>query len=147
MSKCDFVDPNYNFPCNKKAHTKIVINIPNKKEPIVKFACERHGDERFNYLSSTENRLLKEKQQNKIQYPEFSEKIKIVRWKECRRCNDMFSDTEIQCCLEYYFMGDIKISMRRSFLLHDDCLMRELKFYDIQKESTHKIMTLDGLTI
>ena len=145
MTRCDYIDPSYNFPCGKKAHTKIVINIPNRKEPIVKFACERHGDERFNWLSSTEIKLIKDKNQNKIEYMEFSEKIKIIRWKQCRRCNGDFVDSDVQCCLEYYSMGDIKISMRRSFLLHNDCLISELKYYEIQKNSNHRVITLDQI--
>jgi hypothetical protein len=145
LHKCTFVDPEYNFPCNKKSHTKIVINIPNKKEPIVEFACERHGDQRFNYLSLTESKLTKSKDTNKISYVEFSEQMKNVRWKQCRRCNGVFNDSDMVCCLEYYFVKDIRISMRRSFLLHSDCLASELRFYSVQKIEGHRETTLDVL--
>lgn len=147
MHKCEFVDPQYNFPCNKKSHTKIVINVPNHRDPLVKYACEQHGDLRFNWLSSTESKLIKNKDTNKIPYTEFATQIKIVRWKQCRKCNGIFEDNDIICCLEYYFVTETKISMRRSFLLHNDCLASELRFYEVQKITGHRPTTLDPLMI
>ena len=133
---CDFVDPKYNIKCNEKNNlTKIIINIPNHIISIVKHACIRHGDERFNYLSSTEIKLIKEKDMNKISYREFADSIKIVRWNKCRRCNATLEKTDVVCCIIYFWTTDIRISMRRSFLLHQDCTESELKLYKIYSKS------------
>ena len=147
MHKCDFVDPQYNFPCHKKSETKIVINLPNKKDPIVKFACKEHGNQRFNWLSSTEIKITKLKDTNKISYAEFSEGIKQIRWKKCRRCNGEFTDSDVQCLLEYLWLHDSRVSLRRSFSLHIDCLNSELKFYEIQKYVGHRDTTLDQVLV
>ena len=145
MTKCDFVDPTYNFPCGKKASTKIVINTPNRKEPIVRFACERHGDERFNWLSSSEIRITNQKDKNQIDYKKFQDEMRKIRWKNCRRCSGEFIANDVQCCLEYYWLSDLKVALRRSFLLHMDCLKSELRFYEINKTNSVVNATLDSV--
>lgn len=130
MPRCQYVDPKLNLSCGKNTTlAKIVINIPNQETPIVKWVCRIHGDSRFNYLAQTEIELTKQKDQQKISYTEFAKDLKIVRWNRCRRCNGDFEDFDIVCTLEYYWLKETRISMRRAFLLHNDCLDSELKLY------------------
>jgi hypothetical protein len=141
--RCEFVDPNTNFPCGKKFNmTKIIFNSPKKKEPIVKFTCKYDGDDRFRYLSKTEDNLTLEYKKNKIKYDEFKERIKLIRWKKCRRCNGEFESDEIVCnIIFYYWKNGLFIGLRRSFQLHDDCMERELKLFNIQKVDKESVMT------
>ena len=142
MASCDFVEPISGFRCgDKKNLTKIVINFPNEITPTVRHACKKHGDDRFRYLSASEEKLTKQKDHHKISYTEFAEKIKPIRWNRCRRCNGNFEDTEIVCCLEYYWVKETRVSMRRSFLLHEDCTNSELKFFT--KQDVIQNMTLE----
>ena len=145
LHKCDFVNPEYNFQCHKKSDTKIVVNMPNKKDPIVLFACKEHGDSRFNWLSATEIKITKAKDTNKISYTEYSEAMKQIRWKKCRRCNGEFVDSDMQCLIEYLWLKDNKISLRRSFSVHIDCLTSELRFYEVQEYTGHRETTLDQM--
>ena len=147
MVKCSFVDPEYNHPCNKKASQKIVIQWPNKNQPLVKFACERHGDARFNYLSLSEKKLQKKKDENKIEWQEYKDEIRLIRWKICRRCNGDFEEQDMQCCVEYFWITDIRIGLKRSFLLHNDCLSSELRYYEINRQGTARDTTLDPMLI
>lgn len=145
-NRCEYVDPENNFPCGKNITlTKILIQYPYKKEPVIKYACKLHGDGRFRYLSSTEDKISSDYKQNKISYTEFSEKMKLIRWKNCRRCNGGFEKIDKQCCLEYYWLGDNRISLRRSFLLHDDCLESELKLFNVQKDRNSQNTSLDSV--
>lgn len=147
-NRCEYVDPTHNFPCGKNTTlAKIVINSPTEKIPQIKFVCKIHGDVRFNYLSATEIKLTKLKTQNKISYTEFSDKLKKVRWNSCRRCNGDFEKTDIVCCLEYYYLTDIRITLRRSFQLHKDCLESELKLFNVHKVDAMKDSTLDGVLV
>ncbi|MCV0393700.1 MAG: hypothetical protein K5790_10500 [Nitrosopumilus sp.] len=147
-SRCEFVDPEFNFPCGKVFNlTKIIFNHPKKKEPIVKFACKPDGDRRFRYLSMTEEKLSTQYKQNKIKYEEFKEEMKQIRWKRCRRCNGEFESNEVACNITYYYWKDgMFMGLRRSFQLHDDCMERELKLFNIQKEDVKStITTLDSV--
>lgn len=143
-SRCEFVDPLSNYPCGKNTTlAKIVINLPNIKDTIVKFVCKIHGDARFNYLSMSEIKLMKQKEQNKISYTEFAEKVKLVRWKKCRRCLGDFEKTDSVCCLEYMYLQDTRVGLRRSFLLHEDCLESELAFFTVKKDDIVKNTKMD----
>ncbi len=142
LVSCDFISPD-DFRCgDKKNLTKIVTNVPNTIQPIVRHACNKHGDARFKYLSLTEDNITKQKNTGKINYAEFAEKIRPIRWNRCRRCNGTFEETELVCCLEYYWLKDTRVSMRRSFLLHKDCTESELGFFTIQKKGERN-MTLE----
>lgn len=144
--RCDFVDPDDNFPCGKKTQlTRIVIQYPNRKDIVIKHACKIHGDKRFNRLSASEISITKKKDTNKISYHEFAEEMKSIRWKKCRSCNGDFAETDTGCCMTYFWLNENNISLRRSFQLHDDCLASELKFFEIQKKNNTKTLTLDSI--
>jgi len=146
MPNCDFVDPKYNVRCTTNRNlTKIVIQIPDVVQPIIKFACQRHGDIRFNELSRTEDKITKDRKDNKIDYTEFSQKLKTIRWNQCRRCWGLFNDNSNVCVLEYFWLRGTRISLRRSFLLDKECLDSELKFYEIF-EDTKKKVTMEKFT-
>ena len=142
-NRCEFVDPNYNFPCGKPTRlSKIVIHYLDKKEPLIKYVCELHGDARFNYLSLEENNITKQKDQNKISYKESSVKMNDTRWHKCRRCIGKFKDTDIVCEMDFHWLKDTRISLRRSCLLHKYCLESELMFFSVISDDKAKDLRL-----
>lgn len=143
-NRCEYVDPLYNVPCGKLTTlAKIVINLPLYIQPVVRFVCKIHGDIRFDYLAQSEINLKKLKDNNKIQYDKYKKSLRNIRWSRCRMCNADFVITDVVCCLEYYWLTKTRVSMRRSFLLHDFCLKSEMGFFNVQKSEKFKNQTLD----
>ena len=144
-NRCDYVDPTTNFPCGKKTTlVRILIQSPKSNEVIVKYVCKIHGDRRFDYLSLQEDKLQKQREQNKIDsWDEFKEEMKQIRWKRCRRCLGSFEDTDIVCMMEWYYWSDTNLGLRRSFRLHEDCCNSEMKLLEIQKDPGTVNSTLD----
>lgn len=143
-NRCQYVDPTYNFPCGKPTTlAKITFQYPDSNEIITKYICKPHGDRRFEYLSLSEKNLKKQKDTNKITYTIYADKIKSIRWKKCRRCNDDFTDTQKKCNITYWYWSETSLGLRRSFQLHDDCMDSELKFFNIQSDDSIKVTTLD----
>lgn len=118
---------------------------PSKPIPVVKHVCKIHGDPRFNYLSSTENKAQDDKVKNRISYAQFMDKMKLIRWKNCRRCNGIFEQADVQCSMTWFWVKESAISMRRSFILHDDCMKRELAFLQKRIQKVSVDSTLDAV--
>jgi len=142
LSKCEFVDLSTGIVCNSTNQiTKIVFNSTLTKIPLVFFACRFHGDIRFEALSMSEKLLHEQKNSNAIDWENFKETLKNIRWKNCRRCNREIGNTATYC-IEYFWMREKenKIGLRRSFILDNECAMSELRIFgignDIKKDQT-----------
>jgi len=145
MSKCEFVDLSTGIVCNSTNQiTKIVFNSTLTKIPLVFFACRLHGDMRFNALSMSERLLHEQKNNNAIDWENFKETLKNIRWKSCRRCNREIGDTATYC-VEYFWIREKenKIGLRRSFILDNECAKSELRLFGIGNE-IKKDQTLDS---
>lgn len=146
MSKCNFVELGRTSECGEKKNlTKITINIPNQTLPIVKWACRRHGDQRFIILSQLEILLTKQEHTGKIDHTKFSDEMKLERWKKCRKCHQVFLQTDTVCELDYHWVKDTRVSLRRSFLLHLTCTNQELDFYKVPKMKTNQTLEEAGM--
>lgn len=141
---CEFVDPSSNILCGSPNQiTKIVFNSVSIKIPMVFYACKRHGDMRFNALSLSEIELTKLRDRDSVNWSEFKDEIQKIRWKFCRRCNSSIGD-QVTYCVEYFWIQKEKLGLRRSFILHNQCAMSELKLYGVGKKIKLN-QTLDGV--
>lgn len=144
MAVCAFVDPTDHHRCIEKAKTRLLFIDPVNPQPIVKVACDRHGDMRFNSLSDSEKYVVKQKEQNQISYHDFSDKLNVVRWRRCRKCDHDFGFNDVIWILEFFSIkNEIQLRMRRSFRLHRDCAISELKLFT-EKSNTQQNKSLDG---
>jgi len=144
MPRCEFVDPSSNILCGSTTQiTKIVFNSVTMKIPKVFYACKKHGDMRFNALSLSEIELNKMKDRDKISWSQFKDEIQKIRWKMCRKCNSSIGD-QITFCVEYFWIQKDKLGLRRSFILHNECVMSELRLYGVGKKVKLN-QTLDGV--
>jgi len=146
MPKCEFVDLSTGIVCGSTNQiTKIVFNSTLTKIPLVFYACRNHGDIRFNALSMSEKLLHEQKNNNAIDWENFKETLKNIRWKDCRRCNREIGDTATYC-IEYFWMREKenKIGLRRSFILDNECAKSELRIFGVGNE-IKKDQTLDSI--
>lgn len=146
MPKCEFVDLSTGIVCGSiNQITKIVFNSTLTKNPLVFYACRKHGDVRFEALSMSETLLHEQKNNNAIDWENFKETLKNIRWKNCRRCNREIGDTATYC-VEYFWMREKenKIGLRRSFILDSECAKSELRIFGIGNE-VKKDQTLDSI--
>jgi len=146
MPKCEFVNLSTNIVCGSTNQiTKIVFNSNLTKIPLVFFACRIHGDLRFNVLSFSEKLLQDQKKSNAIDWENFKETMKNIRWKNCRKCNREIGATATYC-IEYFWIREKenKIGLRRSFILDSECAKSELRLYGIGNE-IKKDQTLDSI--
>lgn len=144
--KCEFVELSTNIVCGSSNQiTKIVFNSTLAKNPLVFYACRFHGDLRFNVLSFSEILLNEQKNNNSIDWENYKETIKNIRWKNCRKCNKEIGDVATYC-IEYFWMRvkENKIGLRRSFILDNDCAKSELRLYGVGNE-IRKDQSLDSI--
>ncbi len=141
--KCEFVDPSTDILCNYPNNlTKIVFEESTGKTNIVIFACKKHGDMGFNVLSMSEDEVHKNLDRGTIEWGNFKEELKEIRWNKCRKCNERLGD-KANYCVTYYALKGNQIRLRRSFILDFNCAVSELRLYGIGKEVPVN-QTLDG---
>ncbi len=134
--QCQFVDPTDHHKCGEKAKTRILFIDSVSIHPEVRVACDRHGDMRFNVLSNTEIEITKRKDDNSISWTDFSERMRVVRWSECRRCFSKFEMNDANWIIEFFAIKrDIQIRMRRSFRVHASCGKSELSLFTEKKDA------------
>lgn len=142
--QCQFVDPTDHYRCGEKAKTRILFIDSTSIHPLIRVACDRHGDLRFNALSNTEIEITKKKNEDRISYTEFSDRMRVIRWSECRRCFSMFKMDDTNWIIEFFAIKrDTQIRMRRSFRVHASCGKSELSIFT-EKKDLEKNKSLDG---
>lgn len=98
-------------------------------------------------LSITEIKLKKQLDMNKINYEEYNEEIRKIRWQVCRKCFKPFTNTDTVCEIDYHWLKEIRVTLRRSFLLHLVCTNQELEFYEPPKMKTNQTLEEAGLQV
>jgi len=133
--QCEFYNPTDHYRCTEKAKTRILFIDSLVIHPVVRVACDRHGDMRFNALSNTEIEINKRKDENKISWTDFSDRMRIIRWDECRKCFTKFKFDDANWIIEFFAIKrDTQIRMRRSFRVHTSCGKSELSLFTEKKD-------------
>ncbi len=133
--RCEFIDPTDHHRCGEKARTRILFIDSLSIHPVVRVACDRHGDMRFTALSNTEIEINKRKDENRISWTDFSDRMRVIRWGECRKCFIKFNMDDSNWIIEFFAIKrDTQIRMRRSFRVHSSCGKSELSLFTEKKD-------------